>query len=112
MRKRLSTKARLELFLRFDGRCHICKLRIHPGEKWETEHVIPIAQGGEDGGSNLQPAHTQCHAEKTKKDAADTARAKRRQAIHLGARAPSRNPIPGGKASGWKRKMNGEVVRR
>lgn len=85
-RKRLSTTARLNLFLKHDGRCHICELRIHPGERWEVEHVIPIAQGGEDGGDNLAPAHVECHAGKTKQDATDTARAKRRQAAHVGAK--------------------------
>lgn len=111
-RRRLSTKARLEVFTRAGGVCHICGATIWPGEPWEVEHVIPIAQGGEDGGDNLAPAHVDCHASKTAQDAANTARAKRLQARHLGAKAPSRAVVPGSKRSPWKKRLDGSVVRR
>jgi len=53
-----------------------------------------------------------CHDPKTHKhDVPNIARAKRLEQTRT-ARAPSRNPIPGSKASGWKRKISGEVVRR
>lgn len=79
-RRALSTKARLDLFHRWNGVCHICGCKIAAGQAWEAEHVIPLAQGGEDGGDNLRPAHVKCHASKTAKDATGTARAKRREA--------------------------------
>lgn len=104
MRRSLSTKARVALFQAADGLCHICTGRIAVGEAWEVEHVIPLAQGGEDGGDNLRPAHVKCHRDKTAKDAADTARAKRREAAHLGIRK-TRTPI-----KGWRR-FNGDPVR-
>lgn len=111
-RRHLSTRARLDLFQRWNGVCHICEGRIQAGEKWEAEHVIPLAQGGEDGGDNLRPAHVKCHKAKSASDATNTARAIRRQAFHIGAKAASRNPIPGSRNTKWKRKMNGEVVPR
>lgn len=92
-RRPLSTKARVALFARWNGECHICGGKIAAGQAWQVEHVIPLAQGGDDHGDNLRPAHTKCHTAKTAKDAADTAKAKRREAIHIGAKAPPRVKI-------------------
>lgn len=103
-RRSLSRKARLLLFLDAGGLCHICGGLIRPGDAWEVEHVIPLAQGGEDGGDNLRPAHIKCHRTKTSRDVADTARAKRREAAHLGIRK-TRTPI-----KGWRR-FDGTPVR-
>lgn len=112
MRRRISTRERVDIFHRWAGICHLCATRITAGERWDIEHVVPLAQGGDDYGDNLRPAHTRCHAIKSKDDARNTAKAKRREAIHLGAKAPSRNPLPGSKSSQWKRRMNGEWVKR
>jgi len=97
MRRPLTAKARVVLFQASGGLCHICGGRIGVGEAWEVEHIVPLAQGGEDGGDNLSPAHVKCHRGKTAKDAADTARAKRREAAHLGIKK-ARTPI-----RGWRR---------
>lgn len=112
MRRSLSTKARAALFLDHKGQCHICGGLIQPGQAWEVEHVIPLAQGGDDEPHNMRPAHAKCHKAKTADDAANTAKAKRREAKHNGWRAPSKRPMPGSRASGWKQKLTGEWVRR
>jgi len=111
-RRRISTRERVAIFQRAEGKCHICGAVIWPGDAWDVEHRIPLAQGGDDDGDNLSPAHRDCHAAKTKRDAGDTARAKRLEARHIGAKAPSRAVIPGSKRSGWKRKLDGTIVRR
>lgn len=111
MRRRISTRERVDIFKRCEARCHICQGRINAGDPWDVEHIIPLAQGGDDYGDNLAPAHRRCHEAKTKQDTTNTARAKRREAKHLGAKQ-SRNPLPGGRNSPWKRRMNGTVVRR
>lgn len=111
-RQRLSTKQRVAVWIAGGGACHICGGEIFAGQAWEIEHVIPLAQGGADELANMRPAHPVCHREKTAQDAGDTARAKRREAKHLGAKAPSRRPLPGGRRSPWKRLMDGTVVRR
>jgi 5-methylcytosine-specific restriction protein A len=108
MRRRISTRERVDIFNRNGGICHLCAGKITVGEAWDVEHIIPLAQGGDDDGDNLQPAHRKCHAVKSKQDATNTARAKRREAIHLGARKSAR-PIAGSKASGIRRRMNGTV---
>lgn len=111
-RRPLSTKARVELFRLTGGICHICAGWIQVGQAWEVEHVIPLAQGGEDGGDNLRPAHVACHRVKTSQDATDTAKAKRREARHLGIKRTTSRPLPGSKASGIRKRFNGTVERR
>ncbi len=111
MRKTVSTKRRVELFKAHDGVCHICGGKIQVGEAWELEHQIPIALGGADDETNWALAHVKCHRGKTSEDVGNIARAKRREARHLGIKK-SRNPLPGGRSSPWKRTMDGRVVRR
>ena len=110
-RKSISTKARVALFQKHGGVCHICGGKINVGEEWQVEHIIPFAMGGEDAEPNWAPAHTKCHKTKTKTDVADISKAKRREARHIGAKV-SKTPLPFGKKSKWKRKMDGTVVER
>ena len=110
-RRSISTRERVEIFQKAGGVCHCCQGRIAIGDAWEVEHVIPLAQGGADEGDNLQPAHVKCHRAKTADDAGNTARAKRREARHLGARVSAR-PLPCGRKSAFKKRMDGTVVRR
>jgi len=112
-RRHISTRERVAIFAAAGGACHICGGTIDgTREVWDVEHVVPLAQGGDDHGENLRPAHKACHAGKTARDAGDTARAKRLEAKHLGAKAPARATIPGSKRSPWKKKLDGTLVRR
>lgn len=112
-RRRWSTKERVALFLKHDGICHICGGRIAVGEAWEVSHDTPLELGGADDDTNAKPAHEKCHRRITaEQDIPRIAKAKRRQARNIGARAPSLHPMPGGKRSKWKRKMDGTIVRR
>jgi hypothetical protein len=112
-RKHLSTTARLRIFEAAKGVCHLCGLKITAGEEWDVSHAIPLAIGGPDDETNRLPAHRRCHRQHTAEvDAPRIAKTKRQHAAHIGAKAPSRNPLPGSKTSGWKKKMNGEWVRR
>ena len=105
-RRTISTKARTALFLKRGGVCHLCGGAVSAGEKWELEHLIPVAMGGDDEEHNWFVAHVKCHASKTKDDVANIAKAKRRQARHIGSHI-SRNPLPGGRNSRLKRRMDG-----
>jgi 5-methylcytosine-specific restriction protein A len=109
-RRPLSTARKIAIFVAAKGICHLCGGYIH-GKPWEVEHVIPLAMGGADDETNMRPAHKVCHAPKTAQDATDIARAKRREARHLGIKRSSR-PIPGSKASGWRKPFNGPPERR
>jgi hypothetical protein len=110
-RKRVSTTARTAFFLKKKGVCYLCGGPVKPGEAWDIEHVIPFQMGGADDESNWEVAHNKCHAAKTKDDVGNIAKAKRREARHLGAKV-SRSPMPFGRKSKFKRKMDGSIVLR
>lgn len=112
-RRPLSTKERLRLFTIHKGICHLCKGKIDgTKERWEISHDIPLELGGEDDDANRQPAHYKCHRVRTATiDIPRIAKAKRRQAHHVGAKRSS-NPLPFGKRSRWKKRMDGTIVER
>lgn len=88
-RRRVSVKDRVALFQREGGRCHFCGGLVYPGQAWQLSHRIPIALGGADDESNWGVIHTRpCHEELTRTvDVPAIAKAKRREAKHLGIRA-------------------------
>lgn len=111
-RRRLSTSTRLELFQAHGGVCHLCGAKIQVGEAWDVSHDRPLALLGADDESNWFPSHRKCHRAHTASvDTPNISRAKRREARHLGA-VKSKSPLPCGRDSRWKRKINGEVVLR
>ena len=111
MTRRMTPKRRAQIFADHEGICHICDGKIAVGEAWEVEHVIPLEISGDDSDGNLAPAHVKCHSVKTKADARTIAKCRRVSQKHSGARKPN-GEIPGSKASGWKRKMDGTMERR
>ena len=112
-RPTFSTSFRLNLFLMRKGLCAACTQKIDAGKAWDIDHILPFALGGTNEPDNLQILCKPCHRSKTtQSDIPRIAKTKRLNARHLGARAPSRRPIPGSRRSPWKRKMDGSVVRR
>jgi 5-methylcytosine-specific restriction enzyme A len=113
-RRKVTAKMRLLLFLKSQGQCQSCRAKIHPGQKWELDHIIPLALGGPDSDSNLQVLCKICHAHKTTtRDTPTIAKVKRMKVKHLGAKPiQTQHPLPCGKSSPWKKKINGQIVRR
>ena len=112
MTRRMSTSRRARIFTAAKGICHLCGSAIDgTREPWEAEHVIALEISGDDSDDNLRPAHVACHKAKTKDDAGRIAKAKRVAAKHVGAFRP-RNPLPGGRQSKWRKRMDGTVERR
>src|SRR5690349_2363223 len=112
-RRRISTRDRLACFQEHDGVCHICECKIQVGEAWEISHPIPLELGGADDKSNWRPAHAKCHRALTASvDLPNIAKAKRREAAYLGAKAPSSRPMPGSRGTKFRKRMNGTVERR
>lgn len=111
-RRSISTRERVQIFEAASGVCSICGCKIAVGDAWDVSHEVPLALGGEDGGDNLRPAHRKCHRHHTAtEDAPRIAKAKRVAAKHIGA-VKSRNPLPFGRGSRLKKKLNGEIVER
>lgn len=109
-RRSLTKLQRVRVFDESGGICHLCKAKIHVGERWDVEHVKPLSMGGADDETNMAPAHVGCHAEKTKAEAGPRAKADRIRARHLGIR--KRSTFPCSKDSPFKKRIDGSVVRR
>ena len=110
-RRSLSRLARIRIFDSNNGVCSICGGKIQVGERWQADHRLPLALGGEDTEANMWPVHEQCHKDKTADDVGKVRKADRQRAKHLGIKR-KRKPMPGSKASGWKKKFDGTAVRR
>ena len=111
-RRSWTPRRRLALFDAHKGRCHICGEKIDgTRERWDVEHLVPIALGGDDDEGNAAPAHERCHKIKTATDKAQIAKANRVRAKHNGARHSNRS-FQGSRKTKWKKKISGEVVHR
>ncbi|WP_377838743.1 HNH endonuclease [Bosea sp. UC22_33] len=94
-RRSLSTRDRLRIFTLHGGICHLCGGKVQAGEAWEVSHDTPLELGGADDDANRKPAHRKCHRAHTAAvDLPNIAKAKRREARHLGAKAPLSAPCP------------------
>lgn len=102
-----SPKVRAEVLLANGGRCYLTNAKIMAGDKWDVEHVIPLAQGGTNDPANLRPALAGPHKIKSAKDATDTAKA-RRLAGETCQGEPARK-LQGRGFGTTNRKMNGSI---
>ncbi len=104
-------RVRLRVFERDGGICQCgCGRKISVGDKWQTDHMIALINGGENRESNLRSLLDKCHAVKTGADVGEKAVVARVRKKHVGIRKPSR--FPAARNSIWKKKMDGSVVRR
>jgi len=115
-RKPLSRKEYAEIFLRQDGRCPCCGQRLEVKgarevEVWD-EHVRPLWAGGTNELCNRELWCKPCTKPKTAAEATARAKSNAVRDKHIGAVKPKSRPIPGSRASAWKRKMDGTLVKR
>ena len=113
-RRSLSTRERLRLFNLYGGVCHFCEVKIDgTRDRWEISHELALELGGADDDANRKPAHYRCHRDHTAtKDIPAIAKSNRQRAKHLGAKARSKRPLPGGRGSPYRIKIDGTVERR
>lgn|SRR5215472_3632566 len=108
---RVPFRVRLRVLDRFNGACAGCFRRILAAEKWQVDHRCALINGGPNRETNLEPLCEECHARKTLLDLAEKSKVARTRKKHLGLRKP-RRPMPGSKASGLRKRMDGTVERR
>ena len=82
-RQEFSKPVRRDSFVRAAGKCEGCGAKLTVG-KFAYDHRIPDWMGGEPVLSNCQVLCTPCHAAKTRQDAADRAKTRRREDAHRG----------------------------
>lgn len=108
-RKPLTRKQRAALFLRQDGLCPCCSQKLHiKGHEDVTiidEHVNPLWRGGSNDLSNRELWCSKCASDKTSGESTQRGKTLRQRDAHIGAKKPSKRPMMGSKASGWKCKM-------
>ena len=123
-RQEFSRKTRRKAWERADGVCEGLVFRPEiVGMEWvrcnaplyygcfHFDHVDPAWTSGRNDLANCQLLCLPCHKEKTVKDQGDIAKSKRIQDKRIKAKT-SRNPLPGGRSSKYKKKMDGSVVLR
>lgn len=82
-------RVKLRVFEAHSGVCHISGRKIRAGEAWECDHVIALANGGENREGNLAPALASAHRRKTGEDVAEKAKIDRIRKKHLGIIRPA-----------------------
>jgi 5-methylcytosine-specific restriction protein A len=93
-RKPLTPTQRLKMFEAHGGKCALCGLQIHAGEKWVDEHLRALALGGSNDADNRAPVHVACAAVKThQEDIPRIAKAKRQKMAALGIRSDTKPKI-------------------
>lgn len=84
-RKEFPRAVKAKAFLRADGKCEVCTARLQVG-KFDYDHIIPDALGGEPILSNCSVCCEACHDEKSAKvDVPRIAKMKRQRDRHIGA---------------------------
>lgn len=111
-RRAMTKKRAAAIFLREQGRCYLCGLKLRAGvDAYQIEHPVALVLGGSDDDADLRVVCIPCHKPKTKADAG--ARAKRDRIVTAGWKGNAkRNPMPGSRASRFKRKIGGPTVDR
>ena len=96
-RTEFSKKVRRDAFLRAAGHCEAagCGAKLTVG-KMTYDHRVPDSMGGEATLENCQVLCSACDKAKTAQDAADRAKAQRREDAHHGIRLAPHRPIQSG----------------
>lgn len=82
-------RVRLRVFERDDGKCQCgCGRWITAADKWETDHIVAIVNGGENRERNLQTLLKADHDAKTGGDVAEKSHVYERKLRHRGIKKP------------------------
>jgi 5-methylcytosine-specific restriction protein A len=107
----IPARVRVRVFDRYHGICYKSRIKISASDQWDCDHIIALCNGGEHRESNLAPVLKEAHKQKTKDDLAIKKKIASVKKKHLGLKKSS-NPMPGSKASRWKKCMDGTVEER
>lgn len=112
MRQEFPKKVKLAAWQRSGGICECgCGVKIISGDGPEYDHRIEDAIGGDPTLENCVVMRKRCHDAKTKRRRPELDKTRRLFEKQINARKSSK-PMPCGRNSPLKKKMNGEVVPR
>jgi 5-methylcytosine-specific restriction enzyme A len=104
-------RVRVRVFERCDGRCGECRRKIGPADTWIVEHLIALVNGGQNRETNLGITCGWCKPQKDARDVAQKSHNAKVRARHLGVK-PDRPSFQTNRNGRFRKKMNGEVIRR
>lgn len=110
-RRSLTSKQLLQLFIAEDGICCVCSAKIDGVKQAWDEHIDPLWLNGTNARENRGVAHVRCARVKSAAETRDRSKIRSTAEKHFGAHRSSR-PMPCGRRSRLKKKMDGTVVRR
>lgn len=105
-------RVKLRVLERHNYTCFWSKQKINPGDKVEFDHAIALVLGGENRESNLVPALSEEHKVKTRKDVIERVKRAKSLKKRYGLAKKTSRPMPFGRNSNLKKKINGEIVER
>jgi hypothetical protein len=110
--RRFTPSTKRTAYARAAGCCEACTAPLSPGNVF-YDHRIPWATGEDSSLANCQCLCKTCHDFKTAIiDIPTIAKGVRIADRHVGIRPIASRPMPGGRNSGFKKTMRGEVVAR
>jgi 5-methylcytosine-specific restriction protein A len=110
-RLEFSRKTKRDRFAHCAGKCEGCGVRLQVG-RFHYDHDVPTGwMSGDNSFDNCRVLCQPCHADKTSAEAPQKAKSDRIRDKWIGAKT-SRTPLPCGRNSPFKKRMDGSVVRR
>lgn len=104
---------KLRVLRRFHNKCDGCGTEIRSGVPWTCDHAHALVNGGQNRESNLRPiCNKVCLQPKNASDVAEKSQTYRKRAANYGIPKRTSRPMPGSRASGLKKCMDGRVVKR
>lgn len=100
--QRVPPRVRQRVFDRHHGICGLSNREITPADKWDVDHIVALALGGQHRETNLCPVLKEPHKQKTKADVKQKSKNYRVRKKHLGIKKPRT-------ITKWRR-FNGEIV--
>lgn len=106
-------RVRLRIAERQGDQCALCTRAFSPKLPIQIDHKVPLILGGLNRESNLQAVCPYCHKAKSASEMKVKSKIAKARQDRLGIKSkPKGRPMPGTKASGWKKRMDGSVERR
>ena len=110
-RKEFTKATKLMAWTRCGGRCESCDAKLGVG-KHEFHHDKECTFGGDNGLGNCVVLCLSCHGMVTSGQATVIAKSNRQRNKNIGIKKAGGRPMPGSKASGLRKRMDGRVERR